>query len=530
MTDPVLRLLREQPRLAEMAAAYPFEFDLDRAEHGEAVCLASGASLEPMAGDGAGGTYFVCGGADGPVLYASSEGTAGLIGGSVSEALEIVIGLPDWRDHTGLSPADGEEAILAAVAASENELQEFMTDLDDRRTELRTALGLPERSTLELFTMFHRALLRTEPEHLLLNTDELLAYELLDPHPRTPLRETVLAPGRADLARMRVAGRGAWDEVAADAVRRATVLRAAQYDRQDSDLPLLRHLLEREATDTGYGDELRLAAVLVGRYGSADDVPLLRGALRELPEEPVALAEWARELDAERFGEDPSAAPELTWVALARRQGRTEHARAALIRMLDDTGPDAPRLRGTAAELALLGEFGQAARAQYNVTSLQDTAWGRASAGLALAAYERSAGNLSGACRTLERVVGALEPTPATSASASASASASDHGPAPGTGTGTGPDQLELDLGLQSPAAEDQDAVPDWRRRRRFGGLITEEYLLLALAAAETGDASLAREAMSHGRTLLKEIAEPSRKALGPLAQEAKWAVARLPR
>ncbi|MGW1881350.1 hypothetical protein [Streptomyces sp. NPDC001970] len=552
MTDPApdpldpldpLRLLREHPRLAQLAA-FPFDFDLQRAEHGEAVRLASGASPEPIAGDDSGGTYFLCGGPDGPdrpdgqdqpdgpdgpVLYASSEGQAGLIGATVTEALEILIGLPGWYDYVALAPEAGEERILAAVAEQENGIREsYAPDLDARRIELRTALGLPERSPVELLGMLHAALLRTEPEHVLLNADEGPAYALLDPHPRTPLREIVLAPGRADLAAMRAAGdRGTWGETAADAVRRATVLRAAQFDRREGDLPLLRYLLEREAADTGHSDELRLAAVLVGRHGLAEDAALLRGGPLWLPEEPEARAARARELDAERYGQNPSAAPELTWVTLARRQGRTELARVTLIRMLDDTGPDAPLLKGIAQELALLGDFTQAARAQYNVMSLQDTAWHRASAGLVLAAYERSAAGLSGALRALERVVAALEPAPV---------SASDQNP----------DQLQLDLGLEPPAAQERDAVPDWRRRRRFGGRVTEEYLLLALAAAEAAAepgsdvasddgagsdaASVARKAMSHGRTLLKEIAEPSRKALGPLAQEAKWAVARLPR
>ncbi|WP_351222175.1 hypothetical protein [Streptomyces sp. NPDC002133] len=541
-TDP-LRLLREHPRLAQLAA-FPFDFDLRRAEHGEAVRLASGASPEPMAGDDSGGTYFLCGGpdrsdrpngpdrTDGPVLYASSEGQAGLIGATVTEALEILIGLPGWYDYVALAPDAGEERILAAVAEQEDGIREsYAPDLDAQRIELRTALGLPERSPVELLGMLHAALLRTEPEHVLLNADEGLAYALLDPHPRTPLRDIVLAPGRADLAAMRAAGdRGTWDDVAADAVRRATVLRAAQFDRRDADLPVLRYLLEREAADTGHSDELRLAAVLVGRHGPAEDAALLRGGPLWLPEEPEARAARARELDAERYGQDPSAAAELTWVTLARRQGRTELARVGLIRLLDDTGPDAQLLSGIAQELALLGDFTQAARAQYNVVSLQDTAWHRASAGLVLAAYERSAAGLTGALRALERVVAALEPAPA---------SASDQNP----------DQLQLDLGLEPPAARERDAVPDWRRRRRFGGRVTEEYLLLALSAAEaaaepgsdatsaaSGDgagsdaASVAREAMSHGRTLLREIAEPSRKALGPLAQKAKWAVARLPR
>ncbi|MFE5136627.1 hypothetical protein ACFRDV_02965 [Streptomyces fagopyri] len=142
MTDHALRLLRENPRLAG-PAAFPFGFDLGRAEHAEAGRLASGGPLEPIAGDDTGGTYFVCG--DGSVLYADSEGSAGVIGDSVDEALEVLVGLPGRHDHLGLAPADGEESVLAAVARTEEEIREYRA-IDDERTELRAGRGLPERS------------------------------------------------------------------------------------------------------------------------------------------------------------------------------------------------------------------------------------------------------------------------------------------------------------------------------------------------------------------------------------------------
>ncbi|MGY5048681.1 hypothetical protein ACWDE0_24155 [Streptomyces sp. 900105755] len=189
MTDHCLRLLRQHRRLAELAA-YPFDFDLDRAVHGHAepVRLASGGPLEAVAGSDTGGTYFVC--ADGSLLYADSEGSAGIIGSSVDEALEIMIGLPGWRDLLHLSPADGGTAILARVAEIEEEIREYH-GIDEERAELRSALGLPDRSPVELLGMLHTALLRTEPDFLLLNADEGGAYDLLDPHPRPPLWESV---------------------------------------------------------------------------------------------------------------------------------------------------------------------------------------------------------------------------------------------------------------------------------------------------------------------------------------------------
>ncbi|WP_327400496.1 hypothetical protein OG194_09950 [Streptomyces sp. NBC_01288] len=193
MTDHALRLLRQHAHLAELAA-FPFDFDLCRADHCEPVRLASGGPLRPVAGDDTGGTYFVC--ADGSVLYADSEGSAGIIGSGVDEALEIMIGLPGWRDHLDLSPADGAEKVLARVAETEEEFREDY-GIDEARPELRTALGLSERSPVELIALLHTALLRTEPDFLLLNAEEGCAYDLLDRHPRLPLWEPVLAQGRA---------------------------------------------------------------------------------------------------------------------------------------------------------------------------------------------------------------------------------------------------------------------------------------------------------------------------------------------
>ncbi|MEY9969046.1 hypothetical protein ABIA33_007133 [Streptacidiphilus sp. MAP12-16] len=262
-----LQLLREHPELAQLAA-YPFNFDLMRAEHVEAVRLASGAPIEPIAGDDTGGTYFVC--ADGAVLYAGSEGEAGLIGDSVEEALEVLIGLPGWHDYTHLRPDMDDTALIEAITQTESELGEYYgPELHGDRTALLVALGLSQPPGQELIRRLHGALLRTEPDHLLLNADEDCAYRLLDTLPRPSLRQLVLehaAPG----------------------------------------------------------------------------------------------------------GETPTDGGDLHWAGLARRQGRTELARCALLRMLDCGPRDAALLGGLAEELTLLGDIRQAARAQHLYASLQD--------------------------------------------------------------------------------------------------------------------------------------------------------------
>lgn len=423
MTDDALRTLRQNPRLADLAA-FPFDFDLSRAEHGEPVRLASGAPIEAVAGDGAGGTYFVCAG--GPMLYADSEGRAGIIGSTADEALQVVLGLPCWFDFVDLSPGDGAEVILARAAQALREDDRF----EAARAELRAALGFPDRSPVELVALLHSALLRTEPDFVLLNDEEGCAYDLLDPHPRPPLWEPVLAQGRADLALLRTGDRADRDAVADDPVRRRLALRAAQFDRAEGDGDWLRQLLRREA-ESSMTDELRLAAVLVGRYGDVADLPLLHEVretdfdthcgLSEMPEPGADAAEllrWAEELDEWMFGSDPDDEPLSLWTGLALDQGMTELARVPLIRALDEIFLDQSRLRRTddpsrldtselswlATELERAGDLGQALRARRLYASLQETAWDRISALRDQARLEREDGQLPRAVRSLASI------------------------------------------------------------------------------------------------------------------------------
>ncbi|MGC4949456.1 hypothetical protein ACLQ2N_25085 [Streptomyces sp. DT224] len=390
MTDRVLELLRARPDLAELAA-FPFGFDVERAYHVEAVHLASGMELEPVAGDDTGGTYFLCGGA--AVLYASSEGDAVLIADSVSEALEMLVRLPDWCE--GLTADLDEEGLRAAVRAGDAEArEEFAPDLDARRAALTEGLGLPERPLTELFALAESAARRTEPDYLLLNSAELCAYRLDEAY-RMRLRDVVLGPGRAALP------------------------------------------------DAGEGPE----------------------------PDAFALAE------------------------LACRQGLRAHATVALIRMLDDTGPDADRLRALSRFLERLGEYGQAARAQSGLLSLQDTDRDRAAEAYALARIERGKGDLPAAALALERAREAV-----------------GMGGEGGRGRGSG-----------APDA----TVEQWHRRG-LGRFIAQQHLELVLVAAESGEAELARSVMGHARLVLGHIAKGSVKALAPLSARARWAVAAL--
>ncbi|MDH6131526.1 hypothetical protein P3T37_000895 [Kitasatospora sp. MAA4] len=498
----VLQLLRERPDLAGLAA-YPFNFDIARDEHVEAVRLASGAGLVAVAGDDTGGTFFVCAG--GEVLYAGSEGEAGLVADSVDEALEVLIGLPGWHDYTGLDPHADDATLAATATDTEDDLHEYYgPDLDADRSALLAALGLRELPQPQLIRRLHQALLRTEPDFLLLNAQEGCAYTLLDRLPRPPLWQTVLEPGRTDLALLRT-DRTRWSEVAGGAAPRATALRAAQYDRRATDLPFLRVLLQHEAHEHGATEELRLAAVLVGLHGQEQDHQLLR-TLREanvdthyllggFPDTTAELTSWAAEFDESNHGMDPGDEPELTWAELARRQGRTELARTALLRLLDDAGPrDAALLAGLAGELARLGDFTQAARARHLHASLQDDPAHRGAALVDLASLQRRAGDIEAAWRSLQRAVAALDGPP----------------PPPPT------DQLALDLNLPEP----QRPTLTWRALG-LGLRVTEEHFRIAHEAATICLPAVARAALAAGAALLPELPRPTA-ALHRLARETR--------
>ncbi|GAA2105122.1 hypothetical protein GCM10009801_81270 [Streptomyces albiaxialis] len=495
MTDRVLELLRTRPDLAELAA-FPFNFDIERADHVEEVHLASGASLEPIAGDDTGGTFFLCGGRT--VLHASSDGHASLCGESVAEAVELLVRLPWWCED--VSPELDEEGLRAAVREGDAEAREqFAPDLDAQRTALLSGLGLPtDRPLTELVAMDEAATRRTEPDHVLLNSAELCAYRLEGRY-RQPLRDLVLAPGREALSRLRndpQADDSDADETLTDPLLRAGMLRAAWADRQGGDLPLLRLLLEREnAERSEWFHERRLAAALVASYGREEDVPLLREATSGQVTDVAGALAYGRDAVADA-GENAVAdavEDEFTWIELAHRQGLVENARVALIRILDDTGPDPVRLRAVSRALERLGDHAQAARAQFNLLSLQGTAADRAAEAYVLARLERLKGDLAATERALERARTAVG--------------------IDGSKVGAPPD----------------GTVSSWPRRG-LGCLITEQHLELTLAAVGAGETELARRTMAHSRLLLDTIGKESAKALSGLSTRAKWAVAGLGR
>jgi hypothetical protein len=157
--------LRGNARASDLLADV-FDFDIARDEHGEAVRLASGVELRPVAGDASGGTFFVC---DGPVLYASSEGSAGVLAADLTAMVELVVGVPVWHDV--VSDVDDPAAMRAAFESAYEELREFEPEIDERRAEVVAALGLGEVSVDELLARLRTSLTDLSPNYVLLNEE-----------------------------------------------------------------------------------------------------------------------------------------------------------------------------------------------------------------------------------------------------------------------------------------------------------------------------------------------------------------------
>ncbi|WP_328818295.1 helix-turn-helix domain-containing protein [Nonomuraea cypriaca] len=139
---PLLDLIHRTPAAVKLLI-WPFDFDVSRTDHVEVVKLASGDALEAVAGDGAGGTFFLCGNAAGqrPVLYADSEGQAGPIGRDLPTAIQLIVRVPCWRDCLA-RVSDGLEAMRSVVPELEREYADNGIDLDVCRTSLAGLLTL----------------------------------------------------------------------------------------------------------------------------------------------------------------------------------------------------------------------------------------------------------------------------------------------------------------------------------------------------------------------------------------------------
>jgi hypothetical protein len=178
--DAILHSIRLDAGLAELLRGV-CEFDLTRGDHVEPVRLSSRLALEGAAGDFAGGTFFLCGerSAVRPVLYASSEGQAGLIGRGLAEALEIMVGLPSWQDCLKFS--GGGDLAVMQTAAEDLARDQFrdQPEIGAQRIRVATALSLGLAPVWVLLARLHDAVAGTVPDFVLLTAEPSEEYESL---------------------------------------------------------------------------------------------------------------------------------------------------------------------------------------------------------------------------------------------------------------------------------------------------------------------------------------------------------------
>ena len=237
-----------------------------------------------------------------------------------------------------------------------------------------------------------------------------------------------------------------------NAVRRAGVLWALQYDRRPEDLPLLRLLVEqearcrRDAPFQGLGDAAELAGHLLSEHrdvsdvwlhwemkranfdtwcgydrehllaaGVADTIAFVRDAdhpdradvLAALVDERGEPRVTEAELDEwfagkrERFPEDPAQEDPLTWIDRARLAGDREQARRMLDRWASERAGDPSTKSLLRHLLEELGDFAAAAWAQRDLLSVTVKPFDKAGAWLKLAELEREAGDHDAAWQAL---------------------------------------------------------------------------------------------------------------------------------
>jgi hypothetical protein len=149
-----------------------FEFDITRTAPVEEVRLASGMPLDAVAGDAAGGSFFVCGASPPrPVIYASSEGEAGLIATDLVAALDLIVGLPYWRDCLHFSAGGSLDEMRLAAARLADDLMVDVPTVEQKQAQLRLELGLSQLPTDEMLAALHSSITRTVPDFVLVGPD-----------------------------------------------------------------------------------------------------------------------------------------------------------------------------------------------------------------------------------------------------------------------------------------------------------------------------------------------------------------------
>jgi hypothetical protein len=142
--------------------------------------FSDGTHYELVGSDASGGEFALCDQRNlpaRPLLYASSEGGAGIIARSLESGLAIIIDLPSWQDCLHFS-GKGQLAEMRRVAPlSESDVLEAKPQMISRRETLRKYLGVApahdaiqelHSSLTELSPLY--PVYGTDPDHLAFGT------------------------------------------------------------------------------------------------------------------------------------------------------------------------------------------------------------------------------------------------------------------------------------------------------------------------------------------------------------------------
>ncbi|AZP22895.1 hypothetical protein EJC51_46850 [Streptomyces aquilus] len=170
-SDHLLGLIQTAPEV-DLLLRSSFGFDIHRKHNGDGLRLASGAPLEVIAGESAGGAYFLCAEQNGrrPVVFASSEGQGGLLADDLADALEIIIGL-EWRDCLTFSGGGDVEVMQTSAQHLERSRDKHNPDIDKEVTQVAAALSLRIVPVADLIIRLHAAASKTEPDYVVTDDD-----------------------------------------------------------------------------------------------------------------------------------------------------------------------------------------------------------------------------------------------------------------------------------------------------------------------------------------------------------------------
>lgn len=124
--------------------AWPFDFDLSAsARDADWFHVKPDAETTIVACDGTGGIFLLYS-ADQKLIHVTSEGQAGVIARDLEEGIRLMVTYPYWRDLLKFSGGGKLKEMRRVAPYLERELHEDESEIDKRRTTLRTKLSLKE--------------------------------------------------------------------------------------------------------------------------------------------------------------------------------------------------------------------------------------------------------------------------------------------------------------------------------------------------------------------------------------------------